>query len=676
MPGGVDDQIPALVALLKLVDEHGSDTRAPVAWPTSRDSRDLQPLKAALRRMGRIGLIHRTGRTSAAITGLAKEWIQDPRPERLIEILHANVQFIGELMAEVANAEPLLSHEKIKDIATQTYQLPWESVDPARRRTTWLRAAGLLELRFDNTLVLTDKGRAVLERLEVLSPERLVSLPDAAADTAVSTELESAPLDISRLLEGLDRKALVSRKKFLGYVPRSAGIDIIDSLRFLVSISNEEITREEFYSRCGEKYEIRKTSARSALSMLLGTGLIRQTTRSSHGSTEIAKAWLSSGNDIDIVRILHAHIIPMGELLYAVEEHDTAPKLAAYSAKAFNLGQVDVNGVRTRIHILMSSGLLTEVGWGKFKLTSIGRAFRDTLPILPPISEAEWLEADVQHEKSSDTDSEIQDTGKSDGLARKLLEASRDGEHSEKFERVVCQAFQTLGFEAERLGGPGRTDVLVTYSRAPGDQVTVVVDAKCSTSGVIEERHINFDTIGEHRKVHKADKACIVGPGFNQSRLPSWARDRDVSLVTADVLADALRRQSSVALGTRQLARIFDAASSPIAALNEEWKRAEQGNALFSHVIAALSRESVEADDVTHGSLSIDNLYFLLRSELEFRPQPSDIEAVVQFLRSPLLNAVLDSSKDKYVAEDHPEIIARKLNALALAARRAADLRA
>jgi hypothetical protein len=76
---------------------------------------------------------------------------------------------------------------------------------------------------------------------------------------------------------------------------------------------------------------------------------------------------------------------------------------------------------------------------------------------------------------------------------------------------------------------------------------------------------------------------------------------------------------------------------------------------------------------VAFGEDDHDNIYFLLRNELDARPRPSDIEAVVQFLSSPLLAAVSSPGKGKYVSDEHPSTIARKLRALALAAQQAAD---
>ena len=57
----------------------------------------------------------------------------------------------------------------------------------------------------------------------------------------------------------------------------------------------------------------------------------------------------------------------------------------------------------------------------------------------------------------------LPETGTSaETLAAEIIEASTDSRNPDRFERAVRDAFDFLGFEAQRLGGPGKTDVLLT----------------------------------------------------------------------------------------------------------------------------------------------------------------------------------------------------------------------
>lgn len=657
MPGGIDDQLANLSSLLSHVRDAGSDINKAVAWPGA-DSRTT--LKDALRRMGRSGPIERRGRTAALLTPDGSRWLDSGcDPLEIIKILHANIQFVGEFLAEIAKAVPALTHEGARDLASQEYRLEWNSLDPFRRRTTWFRACGLVELEFDHTLVITEAGRQVLEDLELETPSSIALLHESDAVPETNQPIHAPPDSIARIIQTLDQNILCKRKAQIGYIPRGSDIDVVESLRFLVDLGTPWIERNDFNQMCVAKYGIKESSAAAAMSMLLGLGLYTQTGVSRFESTDAARAWLESDSELDLVRIVHANILFVAELLDAIELHDRAPALATYAASAYGMHRQDTNGVRARLHLLLSSGLINEVAWGRYRITALGRRSRDETPrqlAVPNMNPEE----DSEPEPGRET---LEGPGRS--LARELVEAASDADNPTRFETLACDAFSFLGFEAEHLGGAGKTDVILRYSAGPGKMSTIIVDAKSSGSGIVEERAIDFDTIFEHTQRHEADFACVLGPSFNQSRLPERAKRRGAVLLDVEVIATAVLRQPSVALTPQEIARALRFDQGPTAGLADARRAAERRNLLFQHVLAALYSEAAEADEATGGSLSVDNLYFLLRNDLPIRPKPHELEEVVHFLTSPLLGSVSSPTKGQFVASDRPIAVARKLRALA-----------
>ncbi|MCD7441886.1 hypothetical protein K4B79_27130 [Streptomyces lincolnensis] len=86
----------------------------------------------------------------------------------------------------------------------------------------------------------------------------------------------------------------------------------------------------------------------------------------------------------------------------------------------------------------------------------------------------------------------------------------------------------------------------------------IIVDAKSSASGLIREQQVDFDTLREHKKKHEADQVAIVGPSFTENRIKKRAAEHGVALISAEFLADVLRRQSDTPLAPHDLVGLFD----------------------------------------------------------------------------------------------------------------------
>lgn len=674
VPGSSDDAISNLLGLLRLTDEANGRLDEVVHWPGTEST----TLRRGLNRLGRCGLIRRIDRDTVELTASAKAWIETGDEFQLIRIFHENIRFIGELLHAISSTATGLTHEELRIVAVDTYRLPWDKVHPVRKWTTWLRAAGCAYLRFDGKLEITDAGRSILGQLEVATPED-VNGPDPSNIETAALLAKPSGL-IKAAIDELDDNALRRRSFGYGYIPRPKGSTIPATMRKLVGMVYPEIERSQFVSKCCEEFGLGEPLGPRPLATLTTLGLVAQTGATTYTATRLAQEWIESGTDLDLVRIFHVRLAMVGELLDAIEHHEKAPELSRYASENYGFRH-DVDGIRIRLHLLTAAGLLQEHALGRFRITNLGKAFRDSMPRLRPELVGDEQAAAINAREMGDVRVETRrrhfqyslNTVVADDMAAELNHAALDSSNPERLEIAVRDAFTYLGFGAELLGGSGRTDVLVSYSVSPGETITVAVDAKSASSGIVPEGSINFDTIGEHKNQHNANLSCIVGPSFHQSRLPKWAKERGVALLSTNLLASAVRKQDQVALSVRDLAKVFNANLDPETSLMQAWSTAEQKNHLFASVVLALSREAQEADDVTQGSLSLDNLYFLLRSNLESKPDPVEIEQAVTLLASPLIGSAIESSGN-YVITERPASIARKLRALALAVEETDDM--
>ncbi len=113
------------------------------------------------------------------------------------------------------------------------------------------------------------------------------------------------------------------------------------------------------------------------LPFLKASGLLEEVGRNVYRATAAAQAWIETGNDLDFVRILHAHMRFVGEiLLYA--ENDIARNDIYLKGKLYGM-----NGEKTRwiVGFLLEAGLLEEPQYLHLKTTKMGKNFVTTLPL-------------------------------------------------------------------------------------------------------------------------------------------------------------------------------------------------------------------------------------------------------------------------------------------------------
>ncbi len=100
-------------------------------------------------------------------------------------MLHANVQFIGEMIAALGRP---LSTDALLEFANESYSLAWTSRGQIDVRAAWLRSAGLVKKLTDNRYEATEAGLAFLEFIDLHPP-----IADSTSDEPRQSSSDDEP---------------------------------------------------------------------------------------------------------------------------------------------------------------------------------------------------------------------------------------------------------------------------------------------------------------------------------------------------------------------------------------------------------------------------------------------------------------------------------------------------
>ncbi|GAA3229607.1 hypothetical protein GCM10020216_046920 [Nonomuraea helvata] len=641
MPGGWEESLATLRRLLEQLEVHPA-LESRITWPTENTETTVRD---AVRHFGTCGLLRREGQ-AIRLTEFARHWLRSGDDAYLITVFHAHVRLIAEILAEVEKDD--LSHESLLEVANEAYDMSWSSLDQLRRRTNWLRAAGLIELRFDYKLIITPAGRELLSTTRIHEPHSSDSGYSGHEDSAFLSEPTE---ELKRILSSLDDTALKARKPVIGFIPRGDG-NVVRSIRILATAAVPSIERADFHSICEEDFNTK--SGDGAISTLKGLGILEQVGRDKFATTEVAKHWLESEDDLELARLIHSKIFYFGEVLDSLQHADNAPKLVGNAESFYKGSRVNLNEMRNRLHLLRDCQLIEDIGNARYRATPLGVAFRDSLPKLQANESSDAVQT-APAEESNTTRSPVEI------VASELIEASVDSDHPVRFERAIAEAMEALGLHAEHEGRPGRTDVIVRIDFGTKGATRLIVDAKSSAAGVITERNIDFDTLMEHRNLHQADAIAVVAPRF-EGRVIGRAEERGVALVDVHLLAEAVRRQVHTPLAPKEVAVLFTGNSQEL--LQEAWDRTSSETHLLARILKVLHDEATNVDLVFGGALPIEVIYSTLRNDVTVQPDMTQIKRSLDLLASPLVRAITKEG-DRYRAAEKPATTALRLHALA-----------
>ena len=253
----------------------------------------------------------------------------------------------------------------------------------------------------------------------------------------------------------------------------------------------------------------------------------------------------------------------------------------------------------------------------------------------------------------------------------KILEmriASRDSSNPSRFEKALRDIFEILGFNANWIGGAGKTDILLKTHTTPKFSYIVAVDAKSTASGNVTEGLIDFDTIREHKKKHQSDYNLIIGASFQGERLIERAKEHNVLLLNIDNLEEIVRENQNIPLSFDSYKKLFSQKGiANIDVLKQDREDINKRGILMQSIMDSLIDES--DDEYTEGILTERDLYRTLRNSEKLQYiTPDEIHVMLEFLSSPLIGCV-GHTKDGYYAIESLSNISKKLEFYSMSCR-------
>lgn len=386
-----------------------------------------------------------------------------------------------------------------------------------------------------------------------------------------------------------------------------------------------------------EKYNIKDSSTRSALNSLSALGLIERKTNTTYEVTDLGMIWLSDQNLLSLLPLFHMNYLFFFEILVELKDKTISSKeLATIGKVSYGLVKDSVFEINKRTTLLKQSKLIINVTAEKWTLTNRGLLFLETYGAAFGL-----IDSKKQKEKK--------DTVENADIISQLRIASKDSYNPAKFEKVIRDYFEIIGFNAEWLGGSGKTDVLLKTDSSPLDCYVVTVDAKSTSSNVVTDSLVDFDTLLEHKRKHNSNYMAIVGRDFNE-RLIKRAEEHNVALFDLESLEQLLLLHKKTPLKTTQYRKIFEQSGNvDLSVLTKDINDKEHTGTLITEIMSILINEC--GDPITKGRLTVRDLYMSLRgiSVFSSTPNTDEIKTVLDFLVSPIVGCVL-KERDYYYA--------------------------
>lgn len=654
--GGAESQVQALRHILSELDRVGgqlSSTITDFAGTSMSLAQAVSDLKTA-------GMVEHSDKDTVGPSDEIMRWLSSGSTGVLIGALHRGTRFVGEFLVFLEDGPKLM--QEVVDYARNEYDLPWQSFDQARRRLNWFRSTGLVEYVTSKKLGLTDDGRQMASLLQLNSPETAwASEADRQDVPGIGDSNEvvyEVPVRMQDLLASMDPTSLRARASGLGYIPQGPEkLDIVNAVRALLDATKGGISREDYIAYCATKFGIKESSFGATLSTLFKMGLVEESGFARYSPSPLGELWLEAPTPLHLVLILHTRLRYVLELVPALHEHSKAPDLARLGKERFGFQRADVEGVRRRLQLLKAAGLILERSNWRFQTSALGEQLAQEFPIEEGhfSSQPDIAASDVSMEAAH---------AESNSLAVSLIEAGVHADDPAQLEQAVAKSLAALGFDAQLIGGSGNTDVLVTLTGPAHEPVRIIVDAKSARAGDVSENAVQFDTLNEHQRKHEARGIVIVGPGFERGRIQDRAEKNDVRLLTTAELAATLERHAHTPLSAHLYLDLLMPEDRQSGQLEQAWKSTENRLEVLQKVVEVLAREAREPDEVTSGSLSQDQIYLMIRNDMDPRPTPGDITAALTLLEHDFIRA-LSSTKGQYQLLDEPELIAAKLRMIA-----------
>ncbi len=586
--------------VVELVQSIGNDSIRDLSFPPDLKSMKADyPWRTYAPFLKGVGLVsNRSGTLQLTESGL--KFCQNPSQNDLAFFLHDRYRLFGEILKLIQSCPKTV--EEVDQELCREYGLNWVNLSNTRRRMDWLEVLDLIHYIGNRKWGLTDRGLHFLSHIILVTPQALES-DDTEKETVSITP---PPAEVQELLQALKENPSLHKKRntYNTFVPSP---NRIENLRIIVQYASERVTRAELFRFIEEEFGVKTSSVESMMPSLKADGLLEEVGRNIYTATPAAKAWCESGNDLDFIRILHAHKRFVGELLVA------ARRALARNDIYAQAGKYGLNTEKTRwiIGFLLEAGLLEETQYLHIKTTPLGLQLADELPMweTPPEKTA-GEEAEFTEEQKTDPDKNAQTA--EEKLFGALCAAAKDpmaagNASGVAFEEAIAAVFRYMGFEAKRVGGSGDTDVVVRWTDQEGKTTVAIIDGKSKTGGVVTHSDISDVAIETHKEKNSADFVAIIGPGFGGDTIKNHARKKGFSLITVSQIIDIAKSSRTLGLSLTEIALLFKVPNG-LSQLEELLSAKKREMEIVTLVISTFMQEQ----EVMSG-LSARDLFFLLR---------------------------------------------------------------
>jgi hypothetical protein len=535
-----------------------------------------------------------------SLTHDGDRFLQSNDPLLLAGLLADRVRLFAEVLDMLIH-EPLTVQD-VNDRLVSTYNLSWKTENNARVRMTWLEVLGLTEWLGERKQSATARGREVFATWTTVSPEAL-----DIADIGQLEALPDAPSEIGSLLDELraNPAAHLERSTYNIWVPSpSSDPNKIENMRVAISAAAAPIEKNELLGFIADRFGLKRSSVESMLPFMRAGGFLQEVQRGVFVATSAAKAWIESGSEFNFIRLLHANMRFVGELVQFATEN--TPRNDIYS-EAVRYG-LNKDKARWIINFLLDAGLLIETSFTSVQASAIGLQFAADLPVAPDPGNAEKFAAVRANEPSQLAESSRKPSGAgrvAEVLRTTATDPGADGKSAgAAFEEAIRDAFTEMGFNARRISGSGDTDVLVQWIGNDGEPRTAIVDGKSTSSGRVVHTNVSDVALDTHKEKNSADYVAIVGPAFGGDTIQNMAQKRAWALVTADELARVVVASADLGLTPAEVGLLFDPAEGK-SALTDLIETKERDLEIISLVISRLHKESEEDEPLSPRDISL-----------------------------------------------------------------------
>jgi len=417
-------------------------------------------------------------------------------------------------------------------------------------------------------------------------------------------------------------------------------------------------------------FDLSTSSAKYLVGFLHKAGVLESAADRIHLS-EYANRWYAEKDDAILVGLLHSRIRFVGEMLAELRGQPRSIEELRQAAQQYNLNWKRPLQVALRRGWLQSAKLIEPPNEGRLALTDAGRDLLSKLTLQPRSSEPAPLQPPPAPRPPVSTPDNIpihhpdvpkldkpapsSDSSPAQALADEIRAASTDSKNPDRLEIAVRDAFRFLGFDAEKLGGAGKTDVLVTAPLGRDDSYSATVDAKTVGNGALGDGQVDWTTLGDHRKQHDAKYSMLVGPNPSGGRLLDRATSFTVAVLSTEQLAYLCLRHASAPLGLETYRALFETGGAVnITSVEQAAQDVTRTRDLAVELCTKLAELTSKL-----GPIKASQLLMVITDHSE-----QEIQQTLDTLASPLIGAIQGTAERGYVLAAAPRVTQARLQQL------------